>query len=180
MEILDTGHRKEFESGAVRDCADGRGRCDLLPLDVLAMYFNQQIVDTNANKAKAVVADVICNELHHIVHDHDANYVQRINRCINAFISREYADNVGEAFMELSKHYENGAIKYAERNWEKGIPTHCYVDSTIRHLLKWYDGWTDEPHNRAILWNLCGLMWTLINKPEFDDLPKDFKKVLDN
>ena len=82
MEILDTGHRKEFESGAVRDCAEGRGRCDLLPLDVLAMCFNQQIVDTNPNKAKAVVGDVICNELNHIVHDPDTNYVQRINRCM--------------------------------------------------------------------------------------------------
>lgn len=24
--------------------------------------------------------------------------------------------------MRLAKHYENGATKYAERNWEKGLP----------------------------------------------------------
>ena len=30
-EILDSGNRREFESGAVRDMAKGKGRCDLLP-----------------------------------------------------------------------------------------------------------------------------------------------------
>ena len=28
-EILDSGMRREFESGAVRDTAEGKGRCDL-------------------------------------------------------------------------------------------------------------------------------------------------------
>ena len=30
--ILDSGERVEFESGAVRDIKEGKGRCDLLPL----------------------------------------------------------------------------------------------------------------------------------------------------
>lgn len=30
-EILDSGNRTEFESGAVRDIQEGKGRCDLLP-----------------------------------------------------------------------------------------------------------------------------------------------------
>ena len=32
--ILDSGERRQFESGAVRDIAEGKGRCDLLPLDI--------------------------------------------------------------------------------------------------------------------------------------------------
>lgn len=31
MEILDSGNRREFETGAVRDMAEGKGRMDLLP-----------------------------------------------------------------------------------------------------------------------------------------------------
>lgn len=31
MEILDSGNRREFETGAVRDMAEGKGRLDLLP-----------------------------------------------------------------------------------------------------------------------------------------------------
>ena len=33
--IKDSGERRKFESGAVRDISGGKGRFDLLPLDVL-------------------------------------------------------------------------------------------------------------------------------------------------
>ena len=33
--IKDSGERTQFESGAVRDMHDGKGRCDLLPMCVL-------------------------------------------------------------------------------------------------------------------------------------------------
>ena len=32
MAIVDSGARRQFESGAVRDIQEGKGRCDLLPL----------------------------------------------------------------------------------------------------------------------------------------------------
>ena len=32
MAILDSGNRRAFGTGAVRDIAAGKGRCDLLPL----------------------------------------------------------------------------------------------------------------------------------------------------
>lgn len=35
-EILDSGTRREFDTGAVRDMAEGKGRCDLMPLGVVA------------------------------------------------------------------------------------------------------------------------------------------------
>lgn len=31
MELKDSGNRREFTTGAVRDIGDGKGRCDLLP-----------------------------------------------------------------------------------------------------------------------------------------------------
>lgn len=36
MELQDSGNRREFDSGAVRDICEGKGRCDLLPLDIVA------------------------------------------------------------------------------------------------------------------------------------------------
>ena len=45
-ELKDSGNRREFASGAVRDMADGKGRCDLLPLDVIAILLNDDEVIT--------------------------------------------------------------------------------------------------------------------------------------
>ena len=36
--IKDSGNRREYESGAVRDIQEGKGRCDLMPLDVVAGF----------------------------------------------------------------------------------------------------------------------------------------------
>ena len=72
--------------------------------------------------------------------------------------------------MRLAKHYEKGAIKYGECNWQKGIPAHSYIDSALRHLAKYRDGWTDEDHLIAAIWNLFCLAWTEEKKPELIDL----------
>ena len=39
MMIKDSGSRTEFESGAVRDIQKGKGRCDLLPFEVLMRLY---------------------------------------------------------------------------------------------------------------------------------------------
>ena len=170
--ILDSGNRREFASGAVRDIAEGKGRCDLLPLDCVSLFFKYLVKpEANYNFRKADACNSILTFLSEVVRGRDVE--KSIPICINSFMEVAFEDKPGYALMELAKHYEQGAIKYKERNWEMGIPTHCYVDSCVRHLLKWYDGWDDEPHDRAVLWNLFGLWWTLRNKPEMNDLPWD-------
>ena len=74
--------------------------------------------------------------------------------------------------LEVSKHFEEGAKKYGEHNWQKGIPTHCYIDSAVRHYLKWLRGDNDEPHDRAFCWNILCCIWTCIHKPELNDYAK--------
>jgi len=71
----------------------------------------------------------------------------------------------------LAKHYEAGALKYSDRNWEKGIPAHSFADSAMRHFCKYMDGWDDEDHLIAAIWNLCGLAWTEVKRPEMMDIP---------
>lgn len=106
--IQDSGDRREFDSGAVRDMAEGKGRCDLLPA------------------------------------------------C---------------AVLRLARHFENGAKKYNDRNWEKGIPIHSFIDSAIRHLMKYLDGQDDEDHLCAAAWNCMCAMWTEEKKSELQDIP---------
>ena len=162
--ILDSGARREFETGAVRDIQEGKGRCDLLPLEVIGDY----LMSTKINSTEYQTAANILENLDYFV-NHDGN-IRRIHHVITLFIDMMKWTPI-RATLEVAKHYEEGAKKYAERNWEKGIPCHCYVDSGVRHLLKWLDKWDDEPHDRAFLWNMFCLLWTLNNKPELNDLP---------
>lgn len=71
--------------------------------------------------------------------------------------------------MEVSKHCEEGALKYGEHNVDKGIPLHSLLDSASRHLAKYMVGMDDEDHLRAACWNL---LWALNQRethPELDD-----------
>lgn len=74
------------------------------------------------------------------------------------------------ALLRLSKHCEIGAINHGERNWEKGLPMHSFIDSAIRHLLKYLDGQRDEDHLCAAAWNCLAAMWTEEHKPEMQDI----------
>lgn len=153
--IKDSGERRQFNSGAVRDVAEGKGRCDLLPLSVLGDIFNDDIL--YALDAYIYTGNVI-----------------RIHDAIESFSQQNYK-TIMDAILEVAKHFEDGANKYAERNWEQGIPLHCYIDSAVRHYFKYRRGDTDEPHDRAFLWNLLCALWTQEHKPDLIDLP--FKEV---
>ena len=157
MEIKDSGTRREFETGAVRDIQEGKGRCDLLPLDVLACYFN---LDGKPNKTLRYI--------HEFQLDGNIKPLTRVLTCFN----EEHWKNNRTMFLEVSKHFEEGAKKYGEHNWQKGIPTHCYIDSAVRHYLKYLRGDTDEPHDRAFVWNILCCIWTCVNKPELNDYDK--------
>lgn len=76
-----------------------------------------------------------------------------------------------DAIHELAIHCEEGALKYGERNCEKGIPIHSLIDSAIRHLSCYMRGMKDEPHLRAAMWNIAFAIWMEKNKPEMQDIP---------
>lgn len=75
------------------------------------------------------------------------------------------------AIHEVAKHCEDGALKYGERNVDKGIPLHSLLDSAIRHLVKYMHGETDEPHLRAAAWNVLWALEQETTHPEMNDLP---------
>ena len=83
------------------------------------------------------------------------------------------------ALLRISKHMEDaiapdpetGTPHYPERNWEKGIPIHSMIDSALRHLAKYVDGWTDEDHLCAAATNLLMAMWMEEKRPNMQDIP---------
>lgn len=83
------------------------------------------------------------------------------------------------AMKRLAQHYENGAAKYGDRNWEKGQPLSRYMDSLIRHAYCLMSGLEDEDHASAIAWNAFAFIHTkeLIKHGklpvELDDMPKE-------
>jgi len=95
-DLKDSGTRREFTGGAVRDAEGGKGRYDLIPS--IPIFF-------------------------------------------------------------LARVYEMGAKKYADRNWEKGMPINVFVDCAKRHLDKYQMGLRDEPHLSQALWNIVGALF---------------------
>ena len=114
--LKDSGERRQFHTGAVRDRAVGKGRYDLLSTQMM---------------------------------------------------------------FRLARHYEAGAIKYTDRNWEKGMSFSIYVDAAMRHLLKYIAGWNDEDHLAAAIWNLAALMFQEERNPDLDDLPERQREAVD-
>jgi hypothetical protein len=82
-----------------------------------------------------------------------------LKAALDNFSNRAYEGQNATMLLEVAKHFEEGAKKYGENNWQKGIPVHCYIDSAVRHYLKWLRGDKDEPHDRAFVWNLMCCIW---------------------
>jgi hypothetical protein len=114
MNLKDSGERRHFETGAVRDIQKGKGRMDLLP---------------------------------------------------------------PRALIELSKLFEAGCEKYGDRNWEKGIQLHSFIDSGLRHIERMMAGDISEPHLTQACWNLLCCIETYLRieegllPPTLNDLP---------
>ena len=158
--IKDSGERREFETGAVRDIQKGKGRCDLMPLDVasflLANYpFKQR--------------DTVIAEIAAFVFNGNTNHLET---ALSSF-SKSAFKNTADMLLEVSIHFEEGANKYGEMNWQKGLPANCYIDSAVRHYLKYLRGDEDERHDRAFVWNLMCCIWTCEHKPELNAYKKD-------
>ena len=120
--LKDSGDRRYFTTGAVRDAGSGKGKPSLVP---------------------------------------------------------------GFVIWLLSRIYEDGAAKYASRNWEKGLPLSVYLDSAERHIAKLKAGMRDEPHASQALWNLVGYVYTaalikLGHRPkELNDMPNQLAPLND-
>ena len=71
-----------------------------------------------------------------------------------------------EELKRVMKRYLDGAEKYGENNWMKGMPLSVYYDCAHRHLEAWWsdrDG-DNEDHAAAVVWNMLCAMYTETHK----------------
>lgn len=149
--IQDSGTRQEFETGAVRDIQKGKGRCDLMPLDVVCNFFYHR---------KMSECTIVFARLYKYQQTKDKKHLYDILENVsNGYM---FGD-ISTMLLEVSVHFEEGAEKYGENNWQKGLPVNCYINSAIRHFLKWLRGDEDERHDRAFVWNILCCIWTIEN-----------------
>lgn len=102
------------------------------------------------------------------------------NRKFNTGAQRDTSD--GKLRMSLipqqelkrvMKRYLDGAEKYGENNWMKGMPLSVYFDSANRHLERWWRGEDDEDHAAAVVWNILCAMHTERKARDVDALPHE-------
>ena len=169
--IKDSGTRRTFDSGAERDIRRGKGRCDLLPLDVIATIYE--------GHTDRIGAPYVLKAVYDFTVSGDTKFLED---AIEWFLLNDtpFGDaNWATLWLEVSKHFEEGCKKYGENNWRKGIPAHCYIDSGVRHYLKWLRGSKDEPHHRAFIWNMICCIWTCRHMPELNEYRRSEADILE-
>jgi len=81
------------------------------------------------------------------------------------------------SFEPMIRALEWGAERYGEFNWQKGLSVIETLDSLQRHFIAFQNGQDiDEESGKSTLGHLaCNVMfllWTMQNKPEWDDRKK--------
>lgn len=81
-----------------------------------------------------------------------------------------------EMFQALGEVLTFGANKYADRNWEKGMPLTEIAASLLRHYVAWLKGEDIDPESgKPHLWHMftnAGFMVTISERmPQWDDRP---------
>lgn len=80
------------------------------------------------------------------------------------------------ALVQVANVYGQGAMKYAERNWERGYAWGLSYAALQRHLHAFWGGENDDPesglpHLAHAAWHCLALMTWRTTHPELDDRP---------
>lgn len=171
----DSGEKRTLESGTQRDANLDKGRWDLLPHDEVALVLNMHAamppIDYNLASA------VFTTEIGKFMKDRNVEHLARAICACHAGLDEYRNLPIEHMFLDVSKLYQAGAIKYKENNWKNGMPVKWCIDSGGRHFFKARVAdvarqkgidceYFDEPHFRGPVWNLLCAMWTATNKPE--------------
>ena len=120
--IKDSGAMENFESGARRDCAVGKGRCDLLVLDYAGLFMMNDPVLANVSifmesrDQKYLLEALKCSMDTVPMFRYDEILAEM---AVNGIEMRVYNDDddkkracMAHVLLEASKIYEAGALKY--------------------------------------------------------------------
>ena len=70
---------------------------------------------------------------------------------------------------EVARTCAEGAAKYGDWNWEKGMPVHDLLNHAIAHVYQYLSGDRSEPHLPHAAWNLLAAihseeLWPKLNE----------------
>lgn len=71
----------------------------------------------------------------------------------------------------LAETCAEGARKYGDFNWQKGIPASQMLNHAIRHIYLWLEGDASEDHLAHAAWNILGVCHFEEAMPEMIDVP---------
>jgi hypothetical protein len=71
----------------------------------------------------------------------------------------------------LAETYAEGAKKYGDHNWKKGIPASNLMTHAIKHLFLWLAGDKTEDHLAHAAWNILTIAHFEEAKPDLIDVP---------
>ena len=75
-----------------------------------------------------------------------------------------------DALGRLAMIYTEGAEKYGERNWEKGIPFSNLYNHAMEHIRRWLEGDNSEDQLAKAAWGLFAMMHFEQHRPELNDI----------
>ena len=99
--IKDSGSTREFSTGAHRDNATGKGRCDLLPLRQVGELMEDEVILNVAT----------------FMETKDKKYLYNALKAGSKTLPQYKNTGIADMMIEASKLYEAGALKYGENNW---------------------------------------------------------------
>jgi hypothetical protein len=71
----------------------------------------------------------------------------------------------------IAETYAEGAAKYGDNNWTKGMPASDTMNHALRHINLWLSGDKTEDHLAHAAWNLIAIMHFEELKPDCIDVP---------
>lgn len=77
----------------------------------------------------------------------------------------------------LAETCAEGAKKYGDFNWQKGIPASEMLNHAIRHVYLWLEGDSEEDHLAHAAWNILGVCHFEEVLPEMIDVPTRSRKT---
>lgn len=108
--LRDSGDRREFKSGAVRDMQVGKGRCDLLPLAELSKLIYNMTEKIGYRDDDDVEGEEYLQSVISMDDNPDSSILMNFNHAIN--ILNEINPNVDEAIIHLYRTIEIFLVRF--------------------------------------------------------------------
>jgi hypothetical protein len=147
-DLLDSGDRQQFSTGAVRDAAEGKPQLDLISGHYENLYATSLMTGYPSQLLFRWSMFKLEGKPGHLM-----GLVSQLSKAegeLSAYAS----------MTRLATHLEAGARKYAPFNWAKGMPISRTMASLERHLWQYIERDKTEDHYAAILCNVMFLIHT--------------------